>query len=122
MCNLEYRMTEIYCFVDDYLKRHPASARWRRSPNGRPRFPGAEVLTIAVLQNSFGCATLKQAYKLMRDNRRSGGAKRSGAEQRRARRDGEGITAENKGSPGCVSASRAGRAGLKTVARDAWCC
>jgi len=61
-------MTEIYCLVDDYLDAHPASARWRRSPNHRPRFTDAEVITIALLQNSFGCATLKKAYKLVRDN------------------------------------------------------
>jgi hypothetical protein len=64
-------MTEIYCFVDDYLKAHPACAHWRRSPNSRPRFSDAEVITIALLQNSFGCPTLKRAYKLVRENWRS---------------------------------------------------
>jgi hypothetical protein len=61
-------MTEIYCFIDDYFKAHPQCALWRRSPNSQPHFTDAEVLTIAVLQNSFGCATLKKAYQLVRDN------------------------------------------------------
>jgi hypothetical protein len=61
-------MTEIYCFIDDYFKAHPQCAQWRRSPNSQPHFTDAEVLTIAVLQNSFGCATLKKAYQLVRDN------------------------------------------------------
>lgn len=71
MCSIEHQMTEIYCFVDDYLKAHPHRAQWRRSPNQRPRFTDAEVITVALLQNSFGCATLKRAYKLVRDNWRS---------------------------------------------------
>jgi transposase len=66
--SIEPQMTEIYCFVDDFLKAHPASARWRRSPNSRPLFTDAEVVTIALLQNCFGCATLKQAHKLVREN------------------------------------------------------
>ena len=68
MCSIEYQMTEIYCFIDDYLKAHPKLAQWRRSPNSQPHFTDAEVLTIAVLQNSFGCSTLKKAYQLVRDN------------------------------------------------------
>jgi len=64
-------MAEIYCFVDDYLKAHPTRARWRRSPNASPAFTDAEVITIALLQGSFGCATLKRAYELVRDNWRS---------------------------------------------------
>jgi DDE family transposase len=71
VCSIEHQMTEIYCFVDDFLKAHPARARWRRSPNSQPRFTDAEVITIALLQNCFGCATLKQAYKLARENWRS---------------------------------------------------
>ena len=68
MSSIEHQMTEIYCFVDDYLKSHPSRARWRRSPHCRPRFADAEVITIALLQNAFGCATLKKAYELVRDN------------------------------------------------------
>jgi len=64
-------MTEIYCFVDDFLKAHPQQAQWRHSPNGRPRFTDAEVITIALLPNAFGCSTLKRAYELVRDNWRS---------------------------------------------------
>ena len=68
MCSIEHQMTEIYCFVDDYLRTHPQRAQWRRSPHRRPRFTDAEVITIALLQPSFGCATLKKAYELVRDN------------------------------------------------------
>src|SRR2546423_7244461 len=41
-CDRKHRqqMTEIYCFVDDYLKTYPALARWRRSPYSSPRFFG----------------------------------------------------------------------------------
>lgn len=68
MPSIEHQMTEIYCFIDDYLKAHPQRAGWRRSPNGKPAFTDAEVLTIALLQGSFGCATLKKAYSLVRAN------------------------------------------------------
>lgn len=47
MCSIEQQMTEIYCFVDDFLKAHPRRAQWRRSPNRRPRFTDSEVITIA---------------------------------------------------------------------------
>jgi hypothetical protein len=42
-------MTEIYCFVDDYLRAHPALLRWRRSAHSAPRFTDSEVITIADL-------------------------------------------------------------------------
>jgi len=31
-------MTEIYCFVDDFLKAHTGLAGWRCSPNATPTF------------------------------------------------------------------------------------
>lgn len=68
MTSIEHQMTEIYVFVDDFLKAHPHRARWRRSPNSRPAFTDAEVITIALLQGSFGCASLKRAYLLVRAN------------------------------------------------------
>jgi hypothetical protein len=43
------QMTEIYCFVDDYLRAHLALLRWRRSPHCAPRFTDSEVITIADL-------------------------------------------------------------------------
>jgi hypothetical protein len=61
-------MTEIYVFVDDFLRAHPRRAHWRRSPNSCPAFTDAEVITIALLQGSFGCATLKRAYLLVAAN------------------------------------------------------
>lgn len=68
MSSIEHQMTEIYCFVDDYLKAHPGQARWRRSPHAEPRFADSEVITIALLQGSFQVASLKQTYRLVRSN------------------------------------------------------
>ncbi len=69
--SIEHQMTEIYCFIDDYLKAHPQCAQWRRSPHSSPRFADAEVLTIALLQGSFQVATLKHTYRLIRANFRT---------------------------------------------------
>jgi hypothetical protein len=66
--SIEHQMTQIYCFIDDYLKAHPRQARWRRSPHDCPRFTDAEVLTVALLQGSFQVPTLKQTYRLVRAN------------------------------------------------------
>lgn len=71
MRSIDHQMTEIYCFIDDFLKAHPGCAGWRRSPNSAPTFTDAEVLTIALLQGSFGAATLKRTYLLVRANWRS---------------------------------------------------
>src|SRR5215210_4350082 len=68
MTSIEHQMTEIYVFVDDFLKAHPRRAGWRRSPNSCPAFTDSEVITIALLQGSFGCATLKRAYLLVAAN------------------------------------------------------
>jgi hypothetical protein len=68
MTSIEHQMTEIYVFVDDFLKAHPHRARWRRSPNCCPAFTDSEVITIALLQGSFGCATLKRACLLVAAN------------------------------------------------------
>ena len=62
------QMTQIYVFVDDYLKAHPAQAAWRRSNNDTPAFTDAEVITIGLLQGAFGCATLKKTYQLVAAN------------------------------------------------------
>jgi transposase len=69
--SIEHQMTEIYCFVDDFLKTHPAVAHWRRSPHAQPRFSDAEVLTLALLQGVFEVATLKQTYRLVAANWRT---------------------------------------------------
>lgn len=61
-------MTQIYCFVDDYLKAHPKLAHWRVSNNGRLDFVDSEVITIALLQSCFGVATLKKAYEMVEEN------------------------------------------------------
>lgn len=66
--SVEHQMTEIYCFVDDFLKTHPGLAHWRRSPHAQPQFSDAEVLTLALLQGIFEVATLKQTYRLVAQN------------------------------------------------------
>jgi len=62
------QLTEYYCFIDDFLKTHPTMANWRRSNPSAPNFSDAEVLTIALMQGYFGCATLKQTYLLSMAN------------------------------------------------------
>lgn len=62
------QMTQIFCFVDDYLLAHPERARWRSSPNSTPAFTDSEVLTIALMQSPLGVASLKQTYRLIRSN------------------------------------------------------
>jgi hypothetical protein len=42
-------MTEIYCFVDDFLKAHTGLADWRCSPNAAPTFADSEVITIGLM-------------------------------------------------------------------------
>jgi hypothetical protein len=69
--SVEDQMIEIYGFVDECLKRHPALARWRRSPHAWPRFSDAEVVTSALLQGVFAVATLKQTSRLIARNWRS---------------------------------------------------
>jgi transposase len=68
MSSIEHQMTEIYCFVDDYLRAHPALLRWRRSPHWAPRFIDSEVITIALLQGPLRVASLKQSYRLVARN------------------------------------------------------
>lgn len=58
-------MTEIYCFVDDFLKGHTSLAHWRRPPNDEPSFTDAEVITIALMQSCLGVDPLKQTYYLI---------------------------------------------------------
>jgi hypothetical protein len=69
--SVDDHMTEIYCFVDDFLKTHPGLAHWRRSPHAQPQFSDAEVLTLALWQGVFEVATLKQTYRLVAQNWRT---------------------------------------------------
>ena len=69
--SVEHQMTEIYCFVDDFLKIHPGLAHWRRSPHAHPPFSDAEVLTVVLLQGVLEGATLKQTYRLVAHNWRT---------------------------------------------------
>jgi len=65
------QLLEIYYFVDECSKHHPQFAQWRTSNNGAPKFSDAEVITIALMQGYFGCATLRRSYDLVRANARS---------------------------------------------------
>jgi transposase len=69
--SVDHQMTEIYCFIDEFLKTHPALISWRRSPHAQPQFSDAEVMTLALLQGVFAVATLKQTYRLVVRNWRS---------------------------------------------------
>jgi len=62
------QMTDIYCFVDDFLKAHAGLAHWRRSPNAMPAFSDSEVITIGLMQSFLGVASLKQTYDLIAKN------------------------------------------------------
>lgn len=66
--SIDHQMTEIYCFVDDYLRARPALSGWRRSPHSSPRFTDSEVITIALLQGPLGVASLKKAYRMVAKN------------------------------------------------------
>lgn len=68
MATIDDQMTEIYVFVDDYLKAHTSLANWRRSANDEPSFSDAEVLTIGLMQSCFNVAKLKEVYEKIRDN------------------------------------------------------
>lgn len=63
-----HQMTEIYCFVDDYLRTDPTLGHWRRSPHAAPRFTDAEVITLALLQGPLGVASLKKCYQMVASN------------------------------------------------------
>lgn len=66
--SIDHQLTTIYCFVDNFFKAHPSLAAWRTSNHNAPLFTDAEVLTIALMQGYFGCATLKQTYLLVQAN------------------------------------------------------
>lgn len=69
--SIEHQMTEIYVFVDDFLKAHPTLSQWRRSPNSQPALTDAEVITIGLMQGCLGVATLEKTYALIGLNYRS---------------------------------------------------
>ena len=63
MTSIDDQMVEVYVFVSDYMTRHPQATQWRTSPNNHPAFT-AEVITLALLQGCFGCATLKRLHQI----------------------------------------------------------
>lgn len=62
------KLTEIYCFVDDFLQNNRKLADWRRSNNGSPKFSDAEALTIALMQSEFGVESLRKTFTLIAEN------------------------------------------------------
>jgi IS5 family transposase len=62
------KLTEIYCFVDDFLQTNRQLSEWRRSNHRRPLFSDAEVLTIALLQSEFGVESLRKTHTLIAEN------------------------------------------------------
>lgn len=69
--SIDEAATRLYCFADDFLKAHPRLAHWRRSNNDEPTFTDAEVLTLALMQRTMGCATLKRTHALIWANGRA---------------------------------------------------
>jgi len=66
--DIKTALVVVYCFVSDYLAEHPKVAAWRHSNNDEPDFTDAEVITIALMQGCFGCATLKKTYQHIAHN------------------------------------------------------
>lgn len=62
------KLCEIYCFVDDFLKRNRQFSDWRRSNHRTPRLSDAEVLTIALMQSEFGVESLRKTFSLIAEN------------------------------------------------------
>lgn len=60
-----HQMTVLFVTIDDFLNKQPQWRQWRRSPNSRPLFSDAEVLTVALLQGCLKVATLKHAHRIV---------------------------------------------------------
>lgn len=63
--SLSDQMLILFVTVDDFLKARPHLLTWRRSPNAKPAFTDAEVITVGLLQGCLGTATLKRAYQIV---------------------------------------------------------
>ena len=72
MPSINDQLTEIYMFIDDYLKQHMEKAQWRDSNIDETAFSDAEVLAIGLSQGALGLQSLKEAYQKIRDNHRTG--------------------------------------------------
>ena len=68
MASIIDNLIEIHTFVTDFLTAHPRLAGWRRSNNRQPLFTDAEVITLGLMQNVLGVASLKQTYRLVANN------------------------------------------------------
>jgi hypothetical protein len=61
----EPHMSELSCFVDEFLKQPPALAPWRHAPHAQPQFSEAEVRTSALVQGAFAVAPRKPSSRLV---------------------------------------------------------
>lgn len=68
MNSIKHQLALLYVTVSDFLEKHPALAKWRRSNNARPDFTDAEVLTIALMQGHFRTPTLRRTFLLVLAN------------------------------------------------------
>lgn len=71
MSSIVDQVTALYVCIDDFCRAHPQASQWRRSPYQHPAFTDAEVLTVALLQDCLGMATLKHAYRYAAYNLRT---------------------------------------------------
>lgn len=62
------KITEIYCFRDDFLQLNRETANWRVSNNRQPRLTDTEVLTIALMESESGVKSLTQTDKMIQEN------------------------------------------------------
>lgn len=70
MLSLKDQLTVVYVIVADFLEKHPALDKWRKSNHAHPQFTDAEVMTIALMQHYFRTPTLKQTFLLVKANDR----------------------------------------------------
>ena len=71
MTKILEKITEIYCFVDDFLQQNRKVSDWRRSNNRRPHTSDAEILTIALMQSELGVESLRKTFRLIDENFRA---------------------------------------------------
>lgn len=67
MLSISEQLTLVYCLVDDGLKNSKNEGQWRKS-NHNPKCTDAEIITVALMQSYFGCATLKRTFLLVKAN------------------------------------------------------
>jgi Transposase DDE domain len=67
MLSISEQLILVYCLADDGLKNEKNKGQWRKS-NNQPKCTDAEIISVAMMQSYFGCATLKRTYLLVKAN------------------------------------------------------